>query len=300
MSAPPDAPDAAEADVMAGQATPLGIVAGGGSLPLASADIVAQRGRSVVMFPLRGWADPTVERLPHHWIAVAQFGRLFRLAHRAGCRDMVMIGTLSRPPISQMRVDWTTLRLLPRVLRAFRGGDNRLLSGVGAFFEEHGFRLLGAHEVAPEILVPAGALGRHSPRERERADIERALALLTALGPHDVGQAVAIADGHVLAIEAAEGTDRMLDRVATLRRDKRVHSAAGVGVLVKAPKPGQDHRFDLPSIGPQTVEGVAAAGLAGLAVVAGATIIAEADRVVRLADEHGLFVVGVPPHETPR
>lgn len=297
MGAPPDARDAVKADMMAAETTPLGIVAGGGSLPLAIADMVTGRGRPVVMFPLRGWAEPAVERLPHHWIAVAQFGRLFRLAHGAGCRDMVMIGTLSRPPISHLRIDWTTLRQLPRLLRAFRGGDNRLLSGVGALFEDHGFRLLGAHEVAPEILVPAGALGRHSPIERERADIERALALLAALGPHDVGQAVAIADGHVLAIEAAEGTDRMLDRVATLRREKRVHSGSGVGVLVKAPKPGQDRRFDLPSIGPQTVERVAAAGLAGLAVVAGATIIAEADRVVRLADERGLFVVGVSPHE---
>jgi UDP-2,3-diacylglucosamine hydrolase len=300
MSAPPDARDAAEVEAIAAEATPLGIVAGGGSLPLAIADIVTRRGRPVVMFPLRGWADPAVEGLPHHWIAVAQLGRLFRLAHRAGCRDIVMIGTLSRPPISHMRIDWTTLRLLPRLLRAFRGGDNRLLSGVGALFEEHGFRLLGAHEVAPEILAPAGALGRHSPLERERADTGRALALLAALGPHDVGQAVVIADGHVLAIEAAEGTDRMLERVAALRRDRRVHSAAGVGVLVKAPKPGQDRRFDLPSIGPQTIEGVAAAGLAGLAVAAGATIIAEADRVVRLADARGLFVVGVPPHETAR
>jgi DUF1009 family protein len=297
MSAPPDAHDAAAAVAVA---TPLGIVAGGGSLPLAVADAVSRRGRPVVMFPLRGWAEPAVEQRPHHWIALGQLGRLFRLAHATGCRDIVFIGKLARPPISHLRLDWTTLRLLPRLVRAFRGGDDRLLSGVGGIFEDHGFRLLGAHEVAPEILAPTSTLGRHAPGERERADIARALSLLAAIGPFDVGQAVVIADGHVLAIEAAEGTDRMLERVATLRREKRVHSGAGVGVLVKAPKPGQDHRFDLPSIGPQTVEGVAAAGLAGLAVVAGATIVAEADRVVRLADERGLFVVGMPPHETAR
>src|SRR5262249_23302589 len=128
----------------------------------------------------------------------------------------------------------------------------------------------------------------------------RALALLAAIGPYDVGQGAVIADGHVLAIEAAEGTDRMLERVAALRGAGRVHSAAGIGVLVKAPKPAQDRRFDLPSIGPQTIEGVARAGLAGLAVVAGATIVAEADRVARLADAHGLFVVGVPAREERR
>jgi len=296
MSAPPPARDAA----LPAGAAPLGIVAGGGTLPLAVADAVGRGGRGVVIFALRGWADAAIERHPHHWIALGQLGRLFRLARAAGCRDIVFIGTLSRPPISRIRLDWTTVRLLPRLVRAFRGGDDRLLSGVGRIFEDQGFHLLGAHEVAPEILAPEGALGRHTPPQRERADIARALALLAATGPYDVGQAVVIADGHVLAIEAAEGTDRMLERVATLRREGRVHSASGVGVLVKAPKPAQDRRFDLPSVGPHTLEGVAGAGLAGLAVVAGATIIAEMDRVVRLADERGLFVIGVPPHEAAR
>ena len=249
---------------------------------------------------MRGWADGAAERYRHHWIALGQLGRLFRLAHAAGCRDIVFIGTLARPPISRIRLDWTTVRLLPRLVRAFRGGDDRLLSGVGRIFEDQGFHLLGAHEVAPEILAPEGALGRHTPGERERADIARALSLLAAIGPFDVGQAVVIADGHVLAIEAAEGTDRMLERVAALRREGRVHSATGVGVLVKAPKPAQDRRFDLPSVGPQTVAGLAGAGLAGLAVAAGATIIAEVDHVVRLADERGLFVIGVAPHEAAR
>lgn len=296
MSAPPERRDVA----LPVDATPLGIVAGGGTLPLAVADAVSRRGRRVVMFPMRGWAEPAAERHPHHWIAVGQFGRLFRLARREGCRDLVFIGALARPAISQIRLDWTTLRALPRLLRAFRGGDDRLLSGVGGIFEDHGFRLIGAHEAAPEILAPAGPLGRQAPGERERRDIDLALGLLAAIGPYDVGQCVAVADGHVLAIEAAEGTDRVLDRVEALRREGRVHSPAGVGVLVKAPKPDQDRRFDLPSVGPQTVEGIARAGLAGLAVAAGATIVAEADRVVRLADERGLFVIGVAPREDAR
>jgi hypothetical protein len=296
MSAPPERRDVA----LPADAAPLGIVAGGGSMPLAIADAVSRRGRPVVMFPMRGWADPGVERHPHHWIAVGQFGRLIRLARREGCRDLVFIGALTRPAISQLRLDWTTLRALPRLIRAFRGGDDRLLSGVGRIFEDHGLRLVGAHEVAPEILAPVGALGRHSPGERERRDVDLALGLLAAIGPYDVGQCVVVADGHVLAIEAAEGTDRMLDRVASLRREGGVHSPGGVGVFVKAPKPSQDRRFDLPSIGPQTVEGVARAGLAGLAIVAGATMVAEADRVVRLADEHGLFVIGVVPPEGAR
>jgi UDP-2,3-diacylglucosamine hydrolase len=274
---------------------PLGIICGGGSIPLAVAEAASRRGRRVVLFALRGWADPAVERYPHHWIALGQLGRLFRLARTAGCRDLVFIGSLLRPTVSQIRLDWMTVRLLSRMLAAFRGGDDRLLSGIARIFEDHGFRLVGAHEVAPDILAPEGLVGRHAPGARDHADIAHAVALLAATGPFDVGQAAVIADGHVLAIEAAEGTNCMLERIAALRQDGRIHTPAGVGVLVKAPKPMQDRRFDLPSIGPQTVESVARAGLAGLAVVAGATIMAEPARIAKLADAHGLFVIGLPP-----
>src|SRR5262249_9732695 len=146
--------------------------------------------------------------------------------------------------------------LLPRIMRLFRGGDDRLLSGIGAIYEEHGLRLRGAHEVAPDILVPAGRIGRIGPSPRDEADISRAFSILDALGPFDVGQAAVVADGQVLAIEAVEGTDNLLQRITELRRTGRVRLPDHVGVLVKAPKSCQDHRFDLPAIGPQTVAGV--------------------------------------------
>ena len=148
-------------------------------------------------------------------------------------------------------------------------------------FEQQGFRLLGAQEVAPEILMPEGALGRARPSERDRADIALGFDYLRATGPFDVGQAVVVAGRHVLAVEAAEGTDQMLQRVAEMRKNGRVRTPAGTGVLVKAPKPGQDRRFDLPAIGPRTVEGVARAGLAGIAVAAGSSIVAEPEKLVR-------------------
>ncbi len=146
---------------------------------------------------------------------------------------------------------------------------------MGRLLEQEGFRLLGAHEVAPEILMPEGTLGHMQPSERDRADIALGLDYLHAAGPFDIGQAVVVAGRHILAVEAIEGTDQMLERVATLRANGRLRASAGTGVLVKAPKPGQDRRFDLPTIGPQTVENAARAGLAGIAVVAGATIMAE-------------------------
>jgi UDP-2,3-diacylglucosamine hydrolase len=277
---------------------PLAIICGGGNFPLVVADAVARRGRRVVMFALRGWADPqAVARHPHHWAGLAQFGRFCRLARAEGCREVVFIGNVVRPSITQLRPDLATLRLVPRIARLFRGGDDRMLSGFGAIFQEHGFTLRGAHEVAPEILVPAGTLGRRQPTARDQSDIRRGLALIAAIGPFDVGQSVVVADDRVVAIEAAEGTDGMLARVATMRGDGRLTMPQKVGVLVKATKPGQNRRIDLPSVGVRTVEGAATAGLAGIAVEAEGAITDDLLELVRRADAAGLFVVGVPVDE---
>jgi DUF1009 family protein len=273
---------------------PLAIVAGGGSIPIAVAEAVMRRGRRVVLFPVRGWADPAaVARFPHYWVAVGQGGRLARYAHAEGCRDMVLVGTALRPALTSLRLDWTTLRLLPEIWRAFRGGDDHLLSGVARIFHDLGFRIVGAHEVAPEILMPRGNIGTFGPEQRDLADIARGLALLRALGPFDVGQAVVVADNQVLAIEAVDGTDNMLERIAELRERGRVATGKGVGVLIKAPKPTQDRRLDMPAIGPKTVEAAARAGLAGIAVLAESTIVAEPAELARAADAAKLFVCGV-------
>jgi len=272
----------------------LAIICGGGSLPFAVADSVIGRGRRVMLFAIRGWADATaVQAYAHRWIALGKLGQLCRAMRSEGCREVVFIGQLSRPAVSELRFDWDTLLLLPRIARAFRGGDDHLLSHVGKFFEERGFNLLGAHEVAPEIVLRRGLLGRCAASSRDLADIDRGLTLLQALSPFDVGQAVIVADNHVLAIEAAEGTDAMVARIAEQRQLGRIRSRKGVGVLVKAPKLGQDQRFDLPSIGPETIERAAYAGLAGVAAIAGATIVAEPVRVATVADRENLFVMGI-------
>jgi UDP-2,3-diacylglucosamine hydrolase len=279
--------------VQVGDDGPLAVICGGGSLPFAVADAVGGHGRRVVLFGIRGWADPQrLAKYPHYWGRFGQFGWFCRMARREGCRDVVFIGSVVRPAIWDIQPDFRTLRLLPRILGIYRGGDDHLLSGVAAIFEEHGFRLLGAHEIAPEILMPEGALGRARPSERDQADIATGLALLDATSAFDIGQAAVVAGERVLAVEAAEGTDHMLARLSELRRNGRI-AGSRPGVLVKAAKRGQDRRIDLPSIGPQTVAGAARAGLAGIAVVAGSTIIAEPGRIVAAADADKLFVVGV-------
>jgi DUF1009 family protein len=275
--------------------SPVGLIAGGGVMPFAVADSLAARGIDSVLFALKGACDPAaVQRFRHRWIAVGQFGKAAKLFRAEGCRDLVFIGTLVRPALSELRLDWGTLRAFPLLWAAFRGGDDHLLSGIGRIFEKDGFRMVGIKDVAPDLLMPRGCATRAAPDAAANADIARGREVLAALGPFDVGQAAAVIDGHVVAVEDIEGTDGLLARVARLRSEGRIRAKAGRGVLVKAPKGTQDLRFDLPAIGPRTIEGVVKAQLAGLAAVAGNTIVAEPQTMIEAADAAGVFVTGLP------
>lgn len=278
-----------------GISTPVGLIAGGGVLPFAIAESLVARQIEPVLFAIKGFCDPTrVGRFRHHWLTLGQLGRVPRLLRSEGCRDLVFIGALTRPSWRQIRPSWETLRLLPSVAAAFRGGDDHLLSGLGRVLEKRGFRLLGIKDVAPDLLMPAGCLTRTSPDGRADADIAMGRGVLQALSPFDIGQAVIVIDGHCVAVEDIEGTDGLLKRVARLREEGRIRTAAKRGVLVKAPKTGQDLRFDLPTLGPRTVELAAVAALGGIAGVAHYTVVAEPQEMIASADKAGLFVVGVP------
>ena len=273
---------------------PVGIVAGGGTLPFAVADSLAARGLGAVIFALKGACDPErVARFRHHWISVGQIGKATRLFRSEGCRDLIFLGSLARPALSEIRLDWGTLRVLGHVVAAFRGGDDHLLSGIGRILEQDGFRMVGVKEAAPDLLMPEGAITRASPDGDAAADIARGREVLGALGPFDIGQAAVVIDGHVVAVEDIEGTDGLLARVARLRGEGRIRARTPCGVLVKAPKSGQDLRFDLPTIGPRTVERAVEAGLSGIAIVAGHTIVVDPQAMIEAADTAGLFVTGL-------
>lgn len=275
--------------------SPVGVIAGGGALPFAVADSLQARGIAPVVFALRGSCDPVrVERVRHHWISVGQIGRATKLFRSEGCRDLIFIGTLQRPALSEIRLDWGTLRVLGHVWASFRGGDDHLLSGIGRILEQDGFRMVGIRDVAPDVLMPEGCITGATADATASADIARGREVLRALGPFDIGQAVVVIDGHVVAVEDIEGTDGLLARVARLRCEGRIRAKTARGVLVKAPKSGQDLRFDLPTVGPRTVEGVAKAGLAGIAIIAGHTIAVESQAMIEAADKAGLFIQGLP------
>jgi DUF1009 family protein len=274
--------------------SPIGLIAAGGVMPFAVADSLTARGINPVLFALRGACDPVgVERFRHHWISIGQLGKATRLFRAENCRDLVFIGTLVRPALSEVRLDWGTLRVIGRVWAAFRGGDDHLLSGIGRILEQDGFRMVGIKDVAPDLLMPEGCLTREAPDEKAAADIARGREVLRALSRFDIGQATVVIDGHVVGVEDIEGTDGLLARVARLRAEGSIRARPARGVLVKAPKSGQDLRFDLPTVGPRTVEGAAAAKLAGIAIVAGNTIVVEPQAVIEAADAASLFVTGL-------
>jgi UDP-2,3-diacylglucosamine hydrolase len=274
--------------------SPIGLIAAGGAMPFAVADSLIARGIDPIVFALKGACDPVqTRRFRHHWIRLGQLGRAEKLFRSEGCRDLVFIGTLLRPALSEIRLDLRTLRVIGEVLVSFRGGDDHLLSGIARILERDGFRMVGIKDVAPDLLMPEGCLTRIAPDARAIADIARGCEVLRALGPFDIGQAAVVIDGHVVGIEDIEGTDGLLARIAQLRAQGRIRAATKHGVLVKAPKSGQDLRFDLPTVGSRTVEGAAKAELAGLAVAAGNAIVADPQAMIEAADRAGLFVSGM-------
>lgn len=281
-------------------AAPLAIVCGGGKFPAAVIESVRKQGRKVFLILLKGFADPALQEHPHIWIKLGSAGALISGARSAGCKEIVVIGSVVRPRLSQLHIDFKTLLLLPKLARMYAGGDDRLLSGVGRILRDEGFVLRGAHEVAPDILAPEGAIGNHNPTSADMADIEFGFAMLQALSPFDVGQAAVIAGRRVIAIEAAEGTTEMLLRIKAMRENGRLPGTARSGVLVKMPKAGQERRIDMPAIGLHTVEEARAAGLTGIAIEAGNVLIADAVSMPAAADEAGLFVVALPKAEVSR
>jgi DUF1009 family protein len=267
-------------------AAKLGILAGAGELPAQLVEICRQDGREVFVLAFEGHTDSaTVAAVEHAWVRLGAVAKAVDLLRRAGVRELVMIGAIARPSLAELRPDFRAAQLLAKAgARAL--GDDGLLRAVIEWLEGEGFQVIGIDEIMGHLLAVAKTYGRLEPDPAACADIDRGIAVALALGAQDVGQAVVVQQGIVLGVEAIEGTDALLGRCAGLRR------GGPGGVLVKVKKPNQEHRVDLPTIGPRTVEAAAAAGLRGIAVEAGGALVVEADAVAKAADDAGLFVIG--------
>lgn len=265
----------------------LGIAAGAGPLPRYIVSACKAQGREYFIIAVPGVTDPeTVEGEPHVWHRLGAGARHLKVLRQQGCKEVVMIGPLPRPTLAAIRPDWFTLKKLIKVGYSSLGDDGALRSMVRGV-EEEGFKVIGADSILSDLLAPEGVLGAASPSEQDWIDIKRGIAVVNGLGLVDVGQAAIVQQGIVLGVEAAEGTDGLIRRTAELRRPD------SGGVLVKLKKPQQERRIDLPTVGVTTVRNLAAAGHKGLAVAASDTMIVDIVDVVREADEHGIFVVGL-------
>lgn len=270
----------------------LGLIAGGGGLPVEIAQHCERSGRPLFVIRLKGFAGTGLAPYAGAEVGLAEIGKCMKALKRAGCRSICLAGNVARPDFTSLVPDLRGLMLLPKVIASARKGDDALLRLLVGEFEKEGFAVEGAHDVMEDLSLPAGVLGRHAPGEDDLADARHALRVARAIGQLDIGQASVVAHGLVLAVEAQEGTDALLARVADLPAHLKGKPGAGLGVLAKAPKPIQDLRVDMPVIGARTVEMAAAAGLAGVGGVAGKLIVIDRADVIEAADRLGLFVWG--------
>ena len=269
---------------------PISILACGGSLPLEIAQILRSKGCPTNIVSIAGLADADYSDFPLTSVSILRVGALLAALRSNGAREMLIAGHARRPDLRSLNVDWGFVRHFFTILSLTRGGDDRVLRKIAAFFERNGMTIKSIAEVAPSLLTPAGALtGTLSPDCQAAAT--SGLRLVHKLGPFDVGQAVLVDKQRIAAIEGAEGTNGLIARLPTI--DQSAGNAGAGRVLVKAAKPEQDLRFDLPTIGPETIEKCANAGIATIALEAGRSLILSRAETLEQANAAGITVVGL-------
>ena len=269
---------------------PLGLIAGGGGLPVQIARACERQGRPVFVIRLKGLTDPELLNFPGVEAGPVELGRCVKALRGAGCRSVCFAGLIGRPDFATLKPDLLALKYLPGVMAAAKGGDDALLRAILGVFEKEGFHVESVAAAGQTLTLEEGPLGQIAPGPEHLDDIRLALGAAREVGVTDAGQGAVARDGVVLAREDYDGTDAMLGRCAAAP-----DAAQGErhGVLAKTPKPIQDRRVDLPTIGVATLEHLHAAGLAGVVGEAGALLIVDPDAVREAADRLGLFVMGV-------
>lgn len=270
----------------------LGIIAGGGILPQILINHCIQTNRDYFVLAIENNADKAIftPDIPHKWIRIGQAGTGFKTMADEKVAEIVMIGTIHRPSFADLVPDLRTTAFFAKI--GFKSlGDDGILRALIAEIESENMRVVGIHEVMPELLVKKGLLTKTKPDKQALADIERGTEVALTLGRLDVGQSVIVQQGLVLGVEGIEGTDKLIERCGTYQRK-------GVGgILVKLRKPQQDMRIDLPTIGSKTIENLHLAGMRGIAVHAGNALIVNEPEVIKLADKYGIFITGITPTE---
>jgi DUF1009 family protein len=272
---------------------PIAILAGSGQLPVHLVEHLERTGREHRILAFRGFVAPELRRRAHANVDLLDLKTIMQTLEGWSPHAVTLVGAVRRPGFSALLGAYSLLRNRQEVKEVISRGDDQVLRGAVRLLEEHGHRVVGAHELAPGLLAPHGLQGRVAPGAEDDRAIRRGLEVLGALSSFDIGQATAVAGQHVLAIEGPEGTDRMLRRVRRLRQTWFGTRRREGGVVVKAAKHGQDLRVDMPAIGPRTIREAARAGLSGLAVGAASTLILDREETIRIADRLGLYLTVV-------
>lgn len=268
----------------------LGIVAGGGRLPALIVGACRKQGREFFVLALEGQAEKSLtDGIDHAWVRLGALGAAVDRLRKAGVGEVVLAGSVRRPSLADLRPDAKAMAFFARTGAAALGDDGLLTALVDTLESREGFRVVGPDSLLPDLLASSGAYGRHLPDSIARSDIAAAFRAAKNLGAADIGQAAVARAGRIVDVEDKEGTDALLARIAK--------NGERGGVLVKTKKPGQERRADLPAIGPDTVAAAKRAGLAGIAIEAGAALVLDREALVAAADAAGLFVVGVIPDE---
>jgi DUF1009 family protein len=279
----------------------VAVIAGSGRLPVNVAESLKAHGHAPFVVLIDGEADSRsgLERFDHQRMTLEEAGALRGLLKRQGITHVVLAGGIARrPSLSSYKVNLGLLAALPRLARALKRGDDGMLKLLIAHIEAAGMKVVGAHEIVPDLLALEGAMTKVEPLPGDWRDLDAARRAALAIGELDVGQAAVSINGRVIALEGIEGTDGLLARTKELRGHGRI-AGWKRGVIVKCAKPGQELRADLPAIGPATVDAAHAAGLAGIGVEAGRSLILDWGKTVERADALGLFVVGLAPEAMP-
>jgi DUF1009 family protein len=272
---------------------PIAILAGSGRFPELLADNLRRAGRACRILAIRGFADASLRQRADAAVDLLDVKRVLACLREWQPSAVTLAGGVHRPKPSAVLNAFSILRNRHEIAELMGRGDDQLLRGVVELLEEQGHSVVGVHDLAPELLATPGAQGMHRPTGEDLRAVEVGMKLLDDLSAYDMGQGVVVADARVVAIEGPEGTDRMLARVRGLRRGWSFVRPAPAGVLVKMPKKGQDLRVDLPAVGPRTFVRAARAGLRGVAVASGVTLVLDREETVRTADRLGLFLIGV-------
>jgi DUF1009 family protein len=272
----------------------VALIAGSGRLPEEVAEKLSAQGMAPFVVVLEGEGPSgRFDPYDHVVMALEEATGLLAVLRRHNVGRVVLAGGVSkRPNPWKMRKDLRLMVLLARFFVPLARGDDSLLKAVARYFEDNGMKVVGAHEIVPDLLATEGTMTKAKPLRADFPDIEAGRLAACALGRLDIGQGAIAVGGRAVALEDIDGTDALLARAKALRSHGRL-AGRKRGVLVKCAKPGQELRADLPTIGPATVEAAHAAGLAGIAVEAGRSFVLHQAETIARADELGLFIVGI-------